>query len=249
MTFNTRCGDTGKNGEDRLGLGTSPIIIRCKDSRLTPRAILSKFVTVQSKHQLGINEITIYEPEEKEEVSREAVTATDIKPQLMDQDKTLRTNGVTNHDALYKTKSPKGITEIIYEDEDDAYYDDLYFDKSIDGFQMMDINNNEVKIFTENKIDDVKPIGVNIQSPSLDINERVDRVDKKEYFSNHDGLNSQIKIKIQSTFLDRTSNNTANTTAIEQKSRALKAENTEKNKLNNHNTGGSIVSETKKLVN
>ena len=53
-----------------------------------------------------------------------------------------------NNATQIKTKTQKRITEPIDEDEDNAYYDDLYLDKSIDGFQMIDVNNNEVKIKT-----------------------------------------------------------------------------------------------------
>ena len=50
---NERCGDTGKDGTDRLR--TSPIIVRCKNSDSSAKTIISKFVTVHSHHQLGIN--------------------------------------------------------------------------------------------------------------------------------------------------------------------------------------------------
>ena len=58
---NTRCGDTGIHGSVRSR--KRPIFVRCRYGNFTPRSILSNVVTVQTAKQLGINEITIYEPD------------------------------------------------------------------------------------------------------------------------------------------------------------------------------------------
>ena len=60
MTANERCGDTGIHGAVRSE--ERPIFVRCRYGNFTPRTILSNVVTVQSAKQLGMNEITIYEP-------------------------------------------------------------------------------------------------------------------------------------------------------------------------------------------
>ena len=197
MTANERCGDTGKNGTDRLR--TTPIIVRCQNLDLSPKTIISKFVTVQSHHQLGINEITIYEPEQNV-----------LSHQKYDG-KAIASKGTKSKKKSFKAKikdvhesksviTPPNVPEFIY-DEEEFYSQESHYKTATETKDTSDIIINELNVINGDRNDKVTFKDAITELPLSQIHQHVKQTSKKRS-NDKNGLETRIKIKIRSRLLN-----------------------------------------------